>query len=557
MNYELKCDESAALSARPSPATGAGSFATLGFLNSGYVLAAESTLTVPVLPPSFQGAPGDPAKTQATWYPDSIFWANRQFVNAMELAFVPLSSPGQLMQEFSGTNPVGTKQSLYAASFSNEDTTTNLLEDPRMPTAPISANATLAWPNATVSPFRANANDATTYATTTDDKDDLVFTPFSHLLNFFQESPELSAPNPIADPMLDRFPKNTSMAMLLDLVETPSPWNDSSSVESPVSFELRDWSLFSTELQPIVASNNVVTAALRAPYNRISKFVEPGRINLNTMREPNVFQGLWSNTLTPSDIDFPPYAPASPFGGPEDIDHNKNGIREAGERASPQTLAAWDLVKTSRQGYTAMSGFFNPGGSVSRFNPHYPTEFAGLFKPASEAGMVPYTRNPIAPTPGVSPTDKELNKLRALAAKKGVLDLYTRQAPAHATLMRGAKDTAATADTLYGIPRPSNDALIVGTSLTQRHVFTDRYPITRIANLTSNRSNVFAVYVTIGLFEYDQTNSAIGIEYGADKGEVERFKAFYIIDRTVPVGYRTGEDHNIEKTILVRRYLNN
>jgi len=49
----------------------------------------------------------------------------------------------------------------------------------------------------------------------------------------------------------------------------------------------------------------------------------------------------------------------------------------------------------------------------------------------------------------------------------------------------------------------------------------------------------------------------LGIEYGADKGEVERFKAFYIIDRTVPVGYRTGEDHNIEKTILVRRYLNN
>ncbi len=550
--HELLGDEGSTTSPRPSSADGTDAFATLGFLNSTYVLAAESTLAtsippLPALPPVFQGAPGDPSdpskKTPSPyWFPDSMFWANRQFVNSYELAYVPISSPGQLMQEFSGTVGSG-KESVYAAAYSNEDTSSYLAHDPRMPTSPVSADPLASWPSATA-PHKANLNDTPTYSVPSnpDDKDDLYYNPFSHLMSFFRESPELNSPNPIADAMADRFPKNTPVALLLEMVETASPWSDANYTENPLSFEWKDWSAFPAELQPLVASNNIMMAPLRAPYNKQSRFVEPGRVNLNTVSEQNVFQGLWSNTLIPSDIDFPPYAPGTAFGGPEDIDHNANGIYDAGERASPNSVAtAWNSVVNSRRGY-------EPIPAAGRLNPNYPTQFAGVFKPVGEAGMVPFTRNPVPPA-----ASGEQSKLHKLADKKGVLDVYSRQVPAHVTLMRGATEPSAVA----GISKFSNSPLFYDATTTQRHVFTDLYPLTRLQNLVSNRSNVFAVYVTIGLFEFDEATGAIGVEYGSDRGEVKRQKAFYIIDRSVPVGYRVGEDNNIENTILLRRHINN
>jgi hypothetical protein len=36
-------------------------------------------------------------------------------------------------------------------------------------------------------------------------------------------------------------------------------------------------------------------------------------------------------------------------------------------------------------------------------------------------------------------------------------------------------------------------------------------------------------------------------------GEKQRERAFYVIDRTIPVGFIPGEDLNTEKTILLRR----
>ncbi len=561
--FELPGDEIAG-AGRPSSVDGTGAFSTLGFLNSTFVLAAEDSSLIgkglPAFPPQYIGSPGDPNPTAASrrvdWHPDSVFWANRSFVNTMELAFVPLSAPGQFMQEFSGTLAPTVNSSMYGPSYSNEETATNLPHDPRMPTRPVSAKLGVGWPPvAPDNPYKARENTPTVFTLpgSPDDKDDYAYTPFSHLLNFYQEVPELPVKNPMA-PVDARFPKNSPLALLLDLVETPSPWVDANSFENPNSVAMTNLSAVTGDYLGVAAAANIALAPLRAPYNKISRFVEPGRINLNTVREPNVFQALWSNSLTPSDVDFPPYAPITPFGGIEDIDHNKNGILDLGERATPQpSLAAWDLIKRSRQGFEPIAGFFNPGGSTTyRFNPHFPTEFAGVFKPASEAGMVPYTRNPISVNPG-SPA--ELRKLHALATNRGVLDLQASVAPAHVTLMRGNNDTPVAA----GIQKFTESPLVFAdpAAFPQRHVFTDRYPLTRLVNLTSNRSNVFAVYVTIGLFEYDEATGNIGIEYGTDKGEMERFKAFYIIDRTVPVGFRTGEDHNIEKTILVRRYLNN
>ena len=47
----------------------------------------------------------------------------------------------------------------------------------------------------------------------------------------------------------------------------------------------------------------------------------------------------------------------------------------------------------------------------------------------------------------------------------------------------------------------------------------------------------------------------LGPELGSDTGEIRRHRAFAIIDRSIPVGFRRGEDLNVENTILLRRFI--
>ena len=42
-------------------------------------------------------------------------------------------------------------------------------------------------------------------------------------------------------------------------------------------------------------------------------------------------------------------------------------------------------------------------------------------------------------------------------------------------------------------------------------------------------------------------------ELGADDGSIERPRYFYVIDRSIPVGYAPGEDQNVRKTIQLSR----
>jgi hypothetical protein len=42
-------------------------------------------------------------------------------------------------------------------------------------------------------------------------------------------------------------------------------------------------------------------------------------------------------------------------------------------------------------------------------------------------------------------------------------------------------------------------------------------------------------------------------EAGVETGENRRIRGFYIIDRSLPVGYEPGVDHNLEQIIRLRR----
>ena len=87
--------------------------------------------------------------------------------------------------------------------------------------------------------------------------------------------------------------------------------------------------------------------------------------------------------------------------------------------------------------------------------------------------------------------------------------------------------------------------------------------LARLGNLTTTRSNVYAIWITVGYFQVTPCSVdaghldgyQLGPELGSDTGEIERHRAFYIYDRTIPVGFVRGQDTNVEKGLLLRRYI--
>ena len=69
------------------------------------------------------------------------------------------------------------------------------------------------------------------------------------------------------------------------------------------------------------------------------------------------------------------------------------------------------------------------------------------------------------------------------------------------------------------------------------------YTAGRLANVATTRSNVFAIWVTLRQ------------QVPGDPDSVRYHRAFYIVDRSIPVGYLPGQDLNVRDTILLRRII--
>jgi hypothetical protein len=76
------------------------------------------------------------------------------------------------------------------------------------------------------------------------------------------------------------------------------------------------------------------------------------------------------------------------------------------------------------------------------------------------------------------------------------------------------------------------------------HSFFRHQTASRLANTVTIRSNVFAVWITIGYFD---GNSEVT--------PIRRHRGFYIVDRSIPVGYQPGKDLNVEDAIILRRII--
>jgi hypothetical protein len=237
------------------------------------------------------------------------------------------------------------------------------------------------------------------------------------------------------------------------------------------------------------------------PFNWLPNYREPGRININTIATSDVWNGLMN------------------FGA----------------------MPTWNTVAASRRGYGA-------GGDIFAMDNTYPTQFANPFRSAAGRYQVP---------------------LAGMGTSIGE--------EVHATLLR--RHAAGNNAPLF--ERTSANAY----DDTNRNPAFRYQPLDRLGSMVTTQSNVYAVWITVGYFEVKPwtwvqigTNPAgvpinaqgltqaqfiqvypdayqLRQELGADTGETKRHRAFYIIDRSIPVGFQRGRDYNVEKAVLLKRYI--
>ncbi|MCY2986931.1 MAG: hypothetical protein NTY19_03575 [Planctomycetota bacterium] len=299
--------------------------------------------------------------------------------------------------------------------------------------------------------------------------------PFSHLLNFFNS--DLSGI------------KGANLYRILDLLEVPSPFVGTEKWYNPSFFQPFN----DTTYDPYFRT-------YRPPFNSLSRFRDPGKVNINTIFDDEVWKAMV--------LGFP-----------------------NGDYAGTPPTSWWDIwakVKQSRQGYAPAAvnttDLTKPLNFSASLNSDYPTRFAGVFQPASTAD------------------------LGALA--------NLRMEGVQATLLRSETTNPASPLPLFAVDASSYPEVSKDHRNQDRNPFFYYQGLERLWNLTTTRSNVFAVWMTLGYFEVDAPGQpGLGQEIGSDTGEVKRHRSFYIIDRSIPVAFEPGENHNVDRCILLRRYI--
>jgi hypothetical protein len=294
--------------------------------------------------------------------------------------------------------------------------------------------------------------------------------PYPHLLNFFAQ-PEATVQSP-------------QFQRLLEYVEVPSPFSGTE-----------------TQTNPDPNANDRGDHLFHTPFNRISKYREPGRVNLNTIASPEVLQGLMN------------YMP--------------------GMADSSSIDTFWSKFVQSRQG-----GAGGGPNDASLPDPAFPTRFARPFRSFGGATLVPLANL-------IPPAADPLQPTREIEA----------------TLMRS--DPSDPTRPLFNVDStaPATNSL--------RNPYFKFQALQRIGNLVTTRSNVYAVWITVGYFEAVPVTPGtqppdpriypdgftLGTELGSDTGEIVRHRGFYLFDRSIPVGFQRGRDNNLENALLVRRFI--
>lgn len=309
---------------------------------------------------------------------------------------------------------------------------------------------------------------------------DHAHSEYGHLTNFYHSD----------DDSLNLF-------RILDYVHVPSRFIGTDTLLNPQRFSV----------------NNDITAGFQTPFNRVSKYREPGRININTIYDPKVWNAIRGNLQGPSYTD----------------------LVESRRGFAPNNS---DLLNVD-----PMSPF------VPVSDPSIPTFFANPFRGFGNEHLVPLenlerseientllrsdTNVPSAGMPGDPPTKPNEPD------NQGTIALFATQ---ETNFSRSSRNSYFRYELLH-----------------------------KLGNTVTTRSNVYAIWITVGFFEVEPNFAPSGQPYfpdaahpdglrlaqelGLDTGTVKRHRAFYIVDRSIPVAYESGKDHNVSDMVLLRRLI--
>lgn len=318
---------------------------------------------------------------------------------------------------------------------------------------------------------------------------------YGHLVNFFHAAPSRDVSSA------------RQFYRIFDYVHVPSRFVGSETVFNPDWFGKGTSQVADPTQNPIVnprlsdPARQSSNPSFLPPFNRVSKFRDPGRININTIYDRKVWDAILGG-----------YAGCS-----------------------------FDALLASRRGFGGAGGELIP----ALFDPNFPSCVANPFRPVGCGSLVPLAH--------LERQDIETTLLRS-----------------------GAAPTQPTSPDYPDAPPPGNGPLLEGGYVAANPVATDprnslfRYGVlNRLGNLVTTRSNVYAIWITVGYFEVEP-NRVQGVtvwdafhpdgyrvaqEIGIETGEVERHRAFYLVDRSIPVAFEPGENHNVDRCILLRRYI--
>jgi hypothetical protein len=272
------------------------------------------------------------------------------------------------------------------------------------------------------------------------------------------------------------------------------------------------------------------------PQNHVSHFREPGRINVNTIADKRVWRAMFGELAAKGDQ----LAFNAEFSG-----SNQGDLRDP--------LPNWPDWKTDWLTPSGANAAV-PVKSLLDFYRRMPDP--GAYTPASRTtGFLDSHSKAPEPT-------EDANHDGQLAPNEdtnsnGVLD-QGEDLNGNGRLDAGEDQN--NNDVLDIQDLNNNGYLDPGDDYrnTDRNAYFRYQTMNRLANLTTGRSNVFAVWVTIGFFEWDTGNNAFvtpSKELGIDTAETHRYRGFYIFDRSIPVGYETGKDYNLRDAVILRRVI--
>ncbi|MEM9185192.1 MAG: hypothetical protein AAGB00_01700 [Planctomycetota bacterium] len=499
---------------------------------------------------------GQPDYRDDVTYP-WLTWNDRPFVSAGELLLAPSASSSRLTLDYSVDNPFQFDPPSRYDGFAEIDTDAETTNAKRLGAAR---------------------------------------TPFGHLLPVFQASSE---PAVTLQSGTDLIPVGAgNFHRIMDFLHTPSRFVGTDLLLDPTLFNAD-----SVAADSFASGGSELTDPRRgflAPLNRVAKLREPGKMNLNTMvgtGDVGEARDRWSLAY---DALMHRYEDGNLIAYNDIADPADDVLITAGHLGP-----AWRDVALSRRGYTA--GVL--GYSEAALNPDFPTRFANPFRSASAGDLVPITQleqygsdasvlraHPYSP--GADGCWGSENADSGVVDKSGdglvdadLLDDNTAEAGAPGS------DDVLLARTDGALPDSQKLAFADNASLPVEPLFSEGAteaaldggrnpgvaynPLTRLSNLTTTRSGVFAVWITVGFFEVSPAPAFVdgdlngvddnrfysretynrvypdgyqlGRELGADTGNTNRYRGFWMIDRTRPVAFRPGENVNAERAILLQR----